>query len=88
MCQVVGCAAGSLGRELFAVPGLARALRESLLCGLEHLPDHRLRGLVRAALRPLLHHCPPAHLADVAVPVLDVLTPFSKYTKKMFKKAV
>lgn len=74
----MGTAALSLGRELYAVSGLARALCDTLLAGLPHLPDHRLRLIVRCALKPLVHHCPPAHLATVVVPVLEHFAPFSE----------
>ncbi|KAH9641557.1 hypothetical protein HF086_002244 [Spodoptera exigua] len=72
----LGAAAGTLGRELYAVPGLANFLVDSLFFGLEYLPDHWLRPIVRNALKPLLHHCPPAHYADVALPLLEHFAPF------------
>ncbi|CAB3235802.1 unnamed protein product [Arctia plantaginis] len=75
VCHLVGAAAGTLGRELYAVPGLAAFLSESLLAGLQFLPDHWLRPIVRSALKPLLLHCPPAHYADVALPLLDHFAP-------------
>ncbi|CAH0669294.1 unnamed protein product [Spodoptera exigua] len=76
VCHLVGAAAGTLGRELYAVPGLANFLVDSLFFGLEYLPDHWLRPIVRNALKPLLHHCPPAHYADVALPLLEHFAPF------------
>ncbi|XP_059051314.1 exportin-5 [Achroia grisella] len=76
VCHLVGAAAGSLGRELYAVPELARFVAGSLLHGLDHLPDHWLRPIFRNALKPLLHHCPPAHFADVALPLHDHIAPF------------
>ncbi|XP_037870875.1 exportin-5 [Bombyx mori] len=76
VCHLVGAAAASLGRELYAAPGLARALAGSLLQGLDRLPDHWLRPLVRCALKPLILHCPPAHYHDVAVPILEHVAPF------------
>ncbi|KAJ8725207.1 hypothetical protein PYW07_016165 [Mythimna separata] len=76
VCHLVGAAATTLGRELYAVPGLAGFLADSLLYGLEYLPDHWLRPIVRNALKPLLHHCPPAHYADVALPLLEHFAPF------------
>ncbi|KAG6459839.1 hypothetical protein O3G_MSEX011628 [Manduca sexta] len=76
VCHLVGAAATTLGRELYAVPGLTRYLTGSLLFGLEHLPDHWLRPIVRNALKPLILHCPPAHYADVALPLLEHFGPF------------
>ncbi|KAJ0179536.1 hypothetical protein K1T71_005248 [Dendrolimus kikuchii] len=76
VCHLVGAAATNLGRELYTVAGLARFLEESLLHGVEHLPDHWLRPIVRNALKPLLLHCPPAHYANVAIPLLEQAAPF------------
>ncbi|XP_028163175.1 exportin-5-like [Ostrinia furnacalis] len=76
VCHLVGAAATTLGRELYAVPGLAKFLSDSLLHGLEYLPDHWLRPIVRNALKPLLHHCPPAHFQHVALPLLQHYAPF------------
>lgn len=67
----------SLGRELFAVPGLAEYIAGSLLAQ-PQLPDHWLRPLVRNTLRPLMLHCPPAHYNDVALPLLAHVAPFSE----------
>ncbi|CAG9792177.1 unnamed protein product [Diatraea saccharalis] len=76
VCHLVGAAATTLGRELYAVAGLAKFLTDSLLHGVEWLPDHWLRPIVRNALKPLLHHCPPAHYHQVALPLLQHYTPF------------
>ncbi|XP_053599925.1 exportin-5 [Plodia interpunctella] len=67
VCHLVGAAAATLGRELYSAPGLAKYLITSLLHGLPALPDHWLRPILRNALKPLLHHCPPAHHEDVAL---------------------
>ncbi|XP_052738184.1 exportin-5 [Bicyclus anynana] len=75
VCGLVGAAAASLGRELFSVPELAAALAAALLAAPERLPDHWLRRVLRSALRPLLLHCPPAHYADVALPLVRHLAP-------------
>ncbi|XP_013140612.1 PREDICTED: exportin-5 [Papilio polytes] len=76
VCHLVGAAAASLGRELYGAAGLARFVAGALLHAPACLPDHWLRRVLRAALRPLLLHCPPAHYADVAVPLLEHLAPF------------
>ncbi|XP_045492853.1 exportin-5 isoform X2 [Colias croceus] len=75
VCQLVGAAAASLGRELYGAGGLARAVCGALLAAPARLPDHWLRRVLRAALRPLLLHCPPAHYADVALPLLQHAAP-------------
>ncbi|CAK1544693.1 unnamed protein product [Leptosia nina] len=75
VCQLVGAAATSLGRELYGAAGLSRAICGSLLSAPDHLPDHWLRRVLRAALRPLLLHCPPAHYVDVALPLLQHTAP-------------
>ncbi|XP_072941490.1 exportin-5 [Epargyreus clarus] len=75
VCQLVGAAAASLGRELYGAGELARAVAGALLAAPERLPDHWLRRVLRAALRPLLQHCPPAHYRTVALPLLQHLAP-------------
>lgn len=75
----MGAAASSLGRELYSCAGLARVVAGSLLGAPERLPEHWLRRVLRAALRPLLLHCPPAHYRDVALPLLQHLAPISVY---------
>ncbi|CAH2229113.1 jg22168, partial [Pararge aegeria aegeria] len=75
VCGLVGAAAASLGRELFGVANLAHALAVSLLAAPEKLPDHWLRRVLRSALRPLMLHCPSAHYADVALPLMRHLAP-------------
>ncbi|XP_047518097.1 exportin-5 [Pieris napi] len=75
VCQLVGAAAASLGRELYGAAGLARAICGSLISAPSRLPDHWLRRVLRAALRPLLLHCPPAHYRDVALPLLQHTAP-------------
>ncbi|XP_075972156.1 exportin-5-like protein Ranbp21 [Anticarsia gemmatalis] len=75
VCHLVGAAAATLGRELYAAAGLAGYLSSSLLHGAEWLPDHWLRPVVRSALKPLLLHCPPAHYRDVALPLLEHFAP-------------
>ncbi|XP_063635892.1 exportin-5 [Cydia splendana] len=75
VCHLVGAAATTLGRELCGAPGLARALLGSVLAA-QQLPDHWLRPIARHALKPLLLHCPPAHYADLALPLLDHHAPF------------
>lgn len=79
VCHIVGCAAANLGRELFSIPGLCEALRGSLLHGISWLPEHWLRPLVRAALRPLLAHAASKHQRDIAKPLVASLAPISKY---------
>ncbi|XP_060800785.1 exportin-5 [Amyelois transitella] len=75
VCHLVGAAAANLGRELYSAPGLAKYLVGSLLHGLPALPDHWLRPILRNALKPLLGHCPPAHRADVALPLHEHVAP-------------
>lgn len=75
-CLIIGAAATTIGRELYAVGGLARALQSTLLHGLAHLPDHWLRTVVRTSVKSLIHHCSPKHFADVAIPVIECLTHF------------
>lgn len=69
----------SIGRELYQIPGIGSAIVQTVLCGLEHIPDYRLRPIIRVFLRPFIYSCPPIFHNDVLLPIMAHITPFSKY---------
>lgn len=75
VCHLLGSAGPSLGRELYATPGLGTALVQSVLSGLDHVPDYRLRPIVRVFLRPFIYSCPPAHYHQVLLPIIAHVAP-------------
>lgn len=76
--HLMGAAGMSLGRDLYALPGLANALIGSSFDSLENVPDFRLRTIVRVFLRPFVYSCPTAFYDDVLVPIFAHVAPFSK----------
>jgi len=76
--HLMGSAGQSLGRDLYGLDGLSTALVGSVFSNLEHVPDFRLRTIVRVFLRPFVYSCPTTYHASVLVPVFGHFAPFSK----------
>lgn len=76
--HLMGSAGTSLGRDLYGLDGLALALINSTFSNLEHVPDFRMRTIVRVFLRPFVYSCPTTYHASVLVPVFGHFAPFSK----------
>ena len=76
--HLMGSAGNSLGRDLYGLDGLALALISSIFSNLEHVPDFRMRTIVRVFLRPFVYSCPTTYHASVLVPVFGHFAPFSK----------
>lgn len=76
--HLMGAAGQSLGRDLYALDGLSSALINSIFSNLEHVPDFRMRTIVRVFLRPFVYSCPTTFHASVLVPVFGHFAPFSK----------
>lgn len=77
--HLMGSSGISLGRDLYGLEGLATALINSVFSNLEHVPDFRLRTIVRVFLRPFVYSCPTAYHASVLVPVFGHFAPFSEF---------
>lgn len=80
--HLMGASGQSLGRDLYGLDGLASALINSTFSNLEHVPDFRLRTIVRVFLRPFVYSCPTTYHASVLVPVFGHFAPFSKFLNK------
>lgn len=76
--HMMGSSGPSLGRDLYQLPGIANALIGSVFSGLEHVPDYRLRPIIRVFLKPFVYSCPPAFYDAVLLPIFAHLGPFSK----------
>lgn len=76
--HMMGSAGPSLGRDLYQLPGIANALIGSILAGLEHVPDFRLRPISRVFFKPFVYSCPPAFYESVLVPMFSHFAPLSK----------
>lgn len=78
--HMLGSAGPSLGRDLFELPGIGVALVNSVFSGLNHVPDYRLRIIIRVFLKPFVYSCPPAFYDTVLLDVLKHITPLSKFS--------
>lgn len=73
--HLMGSSGPSLGRDLYQLPGIANALVGSVLAGLQHVPDYRVRPIVRVFLKPFVYSCPPAFYESVLLPIWAHLAP-------------
>ncbi|XP_053683360.1 exportin-5 [Sabethes cyaneus] len=74
--HMMGAAGPSLGRDLYALPGIADALIGSIFASLENVPDFRLRVLVRVFFKPFVYSCAPVFHETVLLPIFAHLAPF------------
>lgn len=77
--HLMGAAGLSLNRDLYSLEGLAAVLINSCFSNLDHVPDFRLRTIVRVFLRPFIYSCPTVYHSTVIVPIFEHISPFSKY---------
>lgn len=82
--HLMGAAGPSLGRDLYQLDGVAAALIGSVFSGLEHLPDFRIRPIIRVFLKPFVYSCPPAFYESVLLPIFAHVAPFSKFRRMSF----
>ncbi|XP_063695724.1 exportin-5 isoform X3 [Culicoides brevitarsis] len=76
MYHLIGATGPTLGRDLYAIPGLSTVLIESIFTSLEYVPDYRLRPIVRVFFKAFVYSCPPACYESVLLPIFAHLTPF------------
>lgn len=81
--HLLGSTGPSLGRDLYQLPGIAQALIESVFSYTEHIPDYRIRHIVRVFLKPFVYACPPAYYDMVLLPIFAHFAPISKYFLKL-----
>lgn len=72
---ILGSFGETLGEQFYAQPGLAVAMAGTACCGMEHLPDYRLRSIVRMFCRPFILACPAQFHQSVLFPFLAHLFP-------------
>ncbi|XP_076464074.1 exportin-5-like [Babylonia areolata] len=73
--HILGNAGQCLGPEFYSWPGLGQVLVDSVFCNMDHLPDYRLKPVIRAFVKPFIINCPKQYYASAAVPVLSALCP-------------
>ena len=64
------------GHEFYRQPQLSDALLSSVLQGLVHVPDYRLRAIVRTFLKALVNKCPKSQFSAVLYPVFNLFCPY------------
>ncbi|KXJ77769.1 exportin-5 [Aedes albopictus] len=74
--HMMGSAGPSLGRDLYALQGLAEALIDSIFSSLENVPDFRLRTIVRVFFKPFIYSCAPVLQQTVLLPIFAHFAPF------------
>ncbi|KAG5676757.1 hypothetical protein PVAND_006566 [Polypedilum vanderplanki] len=74
--HLMGAAGLALGRDFYSLSGLSTALINSCFSSMEHIPDFRLRTIIRVFLRPFIYSCPTTYHSDVIVPIFAHISPF------------
>lgn len=77
--HMLGSAGPSLGRNLYELSGIGAALVNSVFTGLMHVPDYRLRIIIRVFLKPFVYSCPPAYYDSVLMDIFKHVAPLSKF---------
>ncbi|XP_073338739.1 exportin-5 isoform X2 [Pagrus major] len=71
--HVLGSAGQSLQQEFYTISGLAEEINRSAFFSLDHVPDHRLRPMIRVFLRQLVLSCPQDYYNSLLCPLLGPL---------------
>ncbi|XP_036978586.1 exportin-5 isoform X1 [Acanthopagrus latus] len=71
--HVLGSAGQSLQQEFYTISGLAEEINRSAFFSLDHVPDHRLRPMIRVFLRQLVLSCPQEYYDSLLCPLLGPL---------------
>lgn len=74
--HVLGNAGLSLQREFYSIEGLAQEIAGSVFVTLDHVPDYRLRPVIRVFVKLLVQSCPPDYYESLLCPLLG---PFFAY---------
>ncbi|XP_071336660.1 exportin-5 [Trachinotus anak] len=71
--HVLGNAGLSLQQEFYTIERLAQEIAGSAFVSLDHVPDHRLRPMIRLFLRQLVLSCPQEYHESLLCPLLGPL---------------
>lgn len=74
--HVLGSMGVSFGWDLYQLPDLASNLINTVFCGLEYIPDYRLRHIVKTFLKPFIGACPSVFYESAVLPVLASFCPY------------
>ncbi|XP_060895808.1 exportin-5 [Labrus mixtus] len=71
--HVLGNAGPSLQQDFYTIEKLAEEITGSAFSSLDHVPDYRLRPMIRVFLRQLVLSCPQEHYNSLLCPLLGPL---------------
>ncbi|XP_026165661.1 exportin-5 [Mastacembelus armatus] len=71
--QVLGNAGPSLQQDFYTIERLAEEITGSAFVSLDHVPDHRLRPMIRLFLKQLVLSCPQEYYNSLLCPLLGPL---------------
>ncbi|XP_075874583.1 exportin-5 [Nelusetta ayraudi] len=71
--HLLGNVGASLQREFFTYERLSEEIAGSVFVSLDHVPDYRLRPIIRAFVKNLVLSCPPEYYDTVLCPLLGPL---------------
>ncbi len=76
VCHILSQFCSSFGHQFYKQPGLAQAIVQFVFGGVDHVPDFRLRSIVRLFLKNFVNKCPKECFVPVLAPVLSQLCPY------------
>ncbi|XP_072565537.1 exportin-5 isoform X1 [Paramormyrops kingsleyae] len=71
--HILGNAGPSLHQDFYSIEGLAQQLTSAALVHLDHVPDHRLRSMLRVFVKQLVISCPQEYYDSLLCPLLAPL---------------
>ncbi|KAG7513164.1 exportin-5 [Solea senegalensis] len=71
--NVLGNVGPSLQQEFYTIERLAEEIAGSAFVSLDHVPDHRLRPMIRVFVRQLVQSCPQEYYNTLLCPLLGPL---------------
>ncbi|XP_078592068.1 exportin-5-like [Branchiostoma floridae x Branchiostoma japonicum] len=74
--HVLGNCGASLGREFYGIPQLANLCLASIMTSLDHIPDYRLRPIIRVFMKPFVQNCPSDFYSSLLLPMLSALSQY------------
>ncbi|KAJ0004770.1 hypothetical protein NQD34_010984 [Periophthalmus magnuspinnatus] len=71
--HALGNAGQSLMQDFYSIEGLSQEISTSVFGTLDHVPDHRLRPIIRVFMAKLVQPCPPEYYESLLCPLLGPL---------------
>uniref|UniRef100_A0A8C6UR59 Exportin-5 n=1 Tax=Neogobius melanostomus TaxID=47308 RepID=A0A8C6UR59_9GOBI len=71
--HALGNACQSLLQEFYSIEGLTQEISTSVFGTFDHVPDHRLRPMIRVFMTKLVQYCPPEYHESLLCPLLGPL---------------